>query len=407
MRSYSPRPPCGQAACALLCEPGHTHCNDFAVAGGLGRGRAGAALHRGAQMEMGGGRGGSRSRWRIAALAAVLTASPAAGPAEEAVALIPEFPRATAGPFPFGAQDLSVWRARVPRIEEVEIPSTADGAGQKALFYDPGRAAPRPLLVVLHSWSEGYLQNIGIPYGIFAERNGWLMIAPDHRGPYRRPEATASELAQRDVLDAIEYAKRRARVDPARVYLVGYSGSAMTALVLAARHPDVFGGVVAWVPIHDLVEWYEELLDRAPGSHYARDIAASCGGPPVRGSRAAEECKRRSPSAHLAGARGRVNVFLGAGIWDQLVPPDHALRAWNELSAPADRIGEDELSQLARTRRIPAGLAGSGGNPLFEQAGVEALLERTSERATVVVFQGSHDLVYNAGLAWLAGKRRD
>ena len=140
------------------------------------------------------GKSGVR-RWRIAALGLGLTAlsslgrgdSPAAAapPAAEAVTLIPEFPRATAGPFPFGAQELSAWRARLPRIEEVEIPSTADGTKQRALFHDKGLAAPRPLLVVLHSWSEGYLQNLGIPYGVFAERNGWVMIAPDHRGPYR------------------------------------------------------------------------------------------------------------------------------------------------------------------------------------------------------------------------------
>lgn len=369
---------------------------------------------------MGDGReSGSRSRrWRVAALGVGLTALPAvcwegppaamaAPPAGEVVTLIPEFPRATAGPFPFGAQELSVWRARLPRVEPVEITSTADGTKQAALFYDPGREARRPLLVVLHSWSESYLQNIGIPYGIFAERNGWVLIAPDHRGPYHRPEATASELAQQDVLDAIGYAKRRARVDPARIYLVGYSGSAMTSLVIAAKHPEMFGGVVAWVPIHDLVAWYSYLEKHASGSHYARDVAASCGGPPVHGSRAAEECRRRSPSAHLANARGRVNVLLGAGIWDHLVPPDHALRAFNDLAAPADRIGEDDLVRLVRTRRIPAHLAGSSASPLFKQAGVEGLLARTSERATVVLFQGGHDLVYNAGLAWLADKRRD
>src|SRR5690349_13123277 len=52
----------------------------------------------------------------------------------ERLSLIPEFPRAAGGPFPFGAQDLSVWRARVPRIQPVEIPSTADGLKQRALF---------------------------------------------------------------------------------------------------------------------------------------------------------------------------------------------------------------------------------------------------------------------------------
>src|SRR5688572_5621548 len=70
--------------------------------------------------------------------------SPAAAPApaeraRESLSLIPEFPRAHGGPFPFGAQDIAMWRARIPQIAEVEIPSSLDGAKQRALFYDPQR----------------------------------------------------------------------------------------------------------------------------------------------------------------------------------------------------------------------------------------------------------------------------
>lgn len=328
-----------------------------------------------------------------------------AGAAGEELSLIPEFSSAAGGPFPFGAQDLSAWRAWVPGIEPVEILRAGGGGKQRALFYDPRSDGPRPLLVVLHSWSEDYLQNIGIPYGVFAQRNGWVLVHPDHRGPYRRPEATASELALKDVLDAVAYARARADVDPSRIYLAGYSGSAMTALVLAAKHPETFAAVVAWAPIYDLVDWYELMRATQPQRHYLRDIAASCGGPPLRGTRAEEECRRRSPSVHLRGAGGRVHVLIAAGIWDHLVPPDHALRAFNDLAAPGDRIGDEDLAEITRTRRVPAHLRRAGGGPLFKQAGAEALLMRTSQRATLVVFQGGHDLLYNAGLAWLAGKR--
>ncbi|MDI3289161.1 alpha/beta fold hydrolase [Polyangium sp. 15x6] len=326
--------------------------------------------------------------------------------AREPLSLIPEFPRAAGGPFPFGAQDFSVWRARVPRIEEVEISSSLDGNKQRALFYDPGRPEPRPLLVALHSWSENYLQNIGIPYGIFAERNGWVLIHPDHRGPYRSPTSVASELAQRDVLDAVEYAKRRARIDPARIYLVGYSGSAMTSLVLAGRHPEVWAGVVSWVPIYDLVDWYGWLRANVPDRHYAHEVAAACGGAPRPGTPAEEECRRRSPRSHLKGARGRVNVYLGVGIWDQLVPPDHALRAFNDLAAPADRVRDEDIGRIASTRSIPETLGAPKARPLYEAAKAKVVFERTSERATVVVFLGGHDVIYNAGLSWLGNQRK-
>ncbi len=338
-----------------------------------------------------------------------LAQAPVRVPAErarESLSLIPEFPRAAGGPFPFGAQDLSVWRARVPRIEEVEIPSSVDGARQRALFYDPGRPEPRPLLVALHSWSENYLQNIGIPYGIFAERNGWVLIHPDHRGPYRTPHSTASELSQKDVLDAVEWAKRRANVDPTRIYLVGYSGSAMTSLVLAGRNPEIWAGVVSWVPIYDLVAWYRWLRSNVPERHYVHEVAAACGGAPRPGTPAEEECRRRSPRSHLAGARGRVNVYLGVGIWDQLVPPDHALRAFNDLAAPEDRVPDADIGRIAKTRSIPPGLGSPDARPLYEAAKAKVVFERSSQRATVVVFQGGHDVIYNAGLVWLSAQRQ-
>jgi pimeloyl-ACP methyl ester carboxylesterase len=320
--------------------------------------------------------------------------------------LIPEFPHAVGGPFPFGAQDLSVWRARVPRIEEVNIPSSLDRTVQKALLFAPKDDSPKPLLVVLHSWSENYLQNIGIPYAIFADRNGWALIHPDHRGPYRQPESVASDLSLRDVLDAVEYAKKRTKVDSSRIYLIGYSGSAMTSLVLAAKHPELWAGVVSWVPIYDLVDWYEWLSKSEPERHYTREIAAACGGRLIQGSLAEKECRRRSPSQYLSNARGRVPIYLGVGIWDHLVPPNHALRAFNDLASPNERISDIHLRELDRTRRVPEDIAFSGHRPLYEQAGTKVLFERSSLGSTVVIFQGGHDIIYNAGLAWLAEKRR-
>jgi hypothetical protein len=177
-------------------------------------------------------------------------------------------------------------------------------------------------------------------------------------------------------------------------------------LVLAGKHPDVWAGVVSWVPIYDLVDWYEWLRKHAPERHYASEIAAACGGPPNRGTSAETECKRRSPSQYLSRARGRVPVYLGVGIWDHLVPPNHALRAFNDLAGPDERIANDDLQQLDQTRRIPERLGFSGARPLYERAGTKVLFERSSLGSTVVIFQGGHDVIYNAGLAWLGEKKR-
>ena len=69
-----------------------------------------------------------------------------------------KFTRAKAFPGSFAADSAAAWYRRVPDIEEVHIPSSADGSLQPALFYDSGTARAKPLMVVLHSWSVGYLQ---------------------------------------------------------------------------------------------------------------------------------------------------------------------------------------------------------------------------------------------------------
>jgi poly(3-hydroxybutyrate) depolymerase len=63
-------------------------------------------------------------------------------------------------------------------VEDVRIPSTADGTPQPALWLAPGGDEPQPLLVVLHPWSSGYLQAAGIPFARWAAREGWALVAP-------------------------------------------------------------------------------------------------------------------------------------------------------------------------------------------------------------------------------------
>jgi hypothetical protein len=96
-------------------------------------------------------------------------------------------------------EGFGLWQQAVPRIEDVRIVSTADGTEQSALWLPPLAQTPAPLLVVVHSWSVGYLQSSGMPYGAWADLNGWAMIAPDFRGPNVGPAATGSDLAVQDV----------------------------------------------------------------------------------------------------------------------------------------------------------------------------------------------------------------
>ncbi len=300
--------------------------------------------------------------------------------------------------------DLDAWKEAVPQVSVIGIRSTHDDAAQKALFYDSGSRGKKPLLIVLHSWSEDYTQSFGIPYGLWAVENDWVFIQPDYRGEFNNPKATASEAAINDILDALEYAKRNADVDDSRVYLAGFSGGGMAALVMAGRFPDKWAGVVSWGAVYDLVDWYGHT-DGA-NHHYSEDIIASCGGTPKQGTPQELECRKRSPSAYLKAARGKVPVYIAVGSKDTFVPPAHSLRAFNDLAEKNGRLSDVDIVAVSDGHAIPEGIKGDYSDELFADADVPLLFEKRSGKAVLKVYEGSHDVIYNAGLAWLAEQER-
>lgn len=306
-----------------------------------------------------------------------------------------------------GAMNLEAWKRLVPGARDVTLPSSTDGSAQRAMFFDSGSSAEKPLLVVLHSWSTDYRQNIGIPYALHAAKKDWVFIHPNFRGPNRNSAAGVSDLVTSDILDAVEYAKRHARVDTNRIYLAGFSGGGLAALAMAGRNPDLWAGVVAWCPIHDLVDWYRENVAHVPRRHYVGNIEAVCGGAPRAGTKAFAECKKRSPSAVLERARqAGVPMYIAAGVRDDVVYPRHAIAAFNQLAIAADQLADDFLPQLQSSTRAASLRSPAGELDPYALAGTPVLASRTSGNTTLVLFDGGHDVVYDAGFAWLEGKRR-
>jgi dienelactone hydrolase len=289
-------------------------------------------------------------------------------------------------------------------VKSIEMESSRDDTRQKALFFDSGSKRPKPLLIVLHSWSEDYRQSFGIPYGLWAVSNDWVFIQPDYRGAFDNPSATLSEAAISDILDSLEYAKSIANVDEKRVYLAGFSGGGMAALAMAGKYPDKWAGVVSWGAVYDLVDWYGHT--KGASHHYSKDITASCGGPPEPGTREEKECRKRSPSEYLRSAAGSVPVYIAVGLQDSFVPPGHSLRAFNDLASSMGRLSEEEIETISREHRLPPELRCGCDDSFFEEAGVELLHERESLKAVLKIYDGKHDVVYNAGLSWLAAQKR-
>jgi predicted esterase len=303
-------------------------------------------------------------------------------------------------------RELRAWRDRVPQIPVVEIPSSADGKKQRAIWFDSDTKKEKPLLIALHSWSADYEQNLNIPFAEFAVQNDWAFLHPDFRGPNVRPQATASELAVSDVIDAVAFAHKHAEIDKRRIYLVGYSGGAMKALVLAGRYPEMWAGVAAFGSIFDIADWYH--FNRGKNPRYRREIAASCGGAPRPGSAAESTCRERSPLHVLDGAAGKVPVLIAHGISDETVPPRHAIRAYNTLADEDDRFSDEELELIETRGEIPPAIQSKKSDmaPLFAPAGLPVRLERHSRKVTLVLYGGGHDLVYNAALRWLGDQQR-
>lgn len=340
-----------------------------------------------------------RSRRVVATLVAVVLALALPGEAMAQEGIEPAYsrvsPATNSGFLPGG--NLASWRNAIPGIADVRIPSTADGHQQPALWVEPTAPGPRPLLVALHSWSVGYDQVASIPYARWARQNGWAMIHPDFRGVSNNAAATGSDLAVQDIVDAVEWAKRHADIDPNNVYVIGFSGGGMMSLNMAGRHPDLFAGAISWVPIYDLVEWYRYSYNQ----RYVTQIAASCGGNPLASAAARDECLRRSPRHVLDRARSAgVPIYIGHGLGDRLVLPEHAVWTFNHLADPAHRLSAEESAAVARNS-LPAHLRGQLVEPTFFRPGDPApLFSRRSGNTTLVLFQGGHNAVFNPGLEW-------
>jgi dipeptidyl aminopeptidase/acylaminoacyl peptidase len=272
------------------------------------------------------------------------------------------------------------------------------------MFYQAGNDEPRPLLVALHSWSSDYQQPQSVIYAEWAIANGWNFIHPNFRGRNVRPAATGSELVINDVLSAIDYAKQKARVDASRIYAVGWSGGGHLALLLAAHSPEIWAGVSAWVPISDLNAWYSESLRR--GTKYAREIAASCGGPPDINPTAAAECRKRSPLMHLENARN-VPVDINHGIrdgHDGPVPVSQSLRAFNLLAESDGRLSGEEIDYMTKHAKLPPNLQAAETYPPYGNRPV--LFRRQSGQARLTIFEGGHLKDTEAAFTWLNAQEK-
>ena len=299
--------------------------------------------------------------------------------------------------------------ARLVRVE-----SSLDGSLCPCWFYAPETGGKEvPLVVALHTWSQDWRQLKHYRTVLdFAVRNGWAMVGPDCRGPNVRPEACGSDLAVTDIVDAVEYAQANARIDAARIYIVGGSGGGHLALLAAGRHPEIFAACAAFCPITDLARWHGESLANHPGrdAKYAAMLEQVCGGVPEVAPR---EYARRSPLAWLGRVRkAGMPVYVATGIhdgWRGSVPVGHAIRAYNALAAKEDAVSEVDIAFIEANQETPSSLAPNGDVRPFDPFYGDNLkihFRRTSGNVRLTLFEGGHACNYPAGFDFLKRQRK-
>lgn len=284
----------------------------------------------------------------------------------------------------------------------IEVTSTADRSRQPSTLTvppsTPANTSRYPLLVLLHTWSNNLEQRFpAVETG--AASRGWLLLEPNFRGRDNRPQACGSSLAQQDILDAVDWVRRRLPVDSTRIYLLGFSGGGFMTMLMAARHPGPWAAASAWAGISDLAEWY---VERQHDDYYGPMLRACLGGRPTISASAAATARARSPVTYLTPALP-VPLDLEAGRSDTVVDFTHTLRAFQAIAPNA--ITSDEIAQLVAAGR---GLATPAPSDTAADAvlGRRVFLRRSAGASRVTIFDGVHEMIAPPAMAWLAGHQK-
>ena len=118
-----------------------------------------------------------------------------------------------------------------PQPYYLHIPRTY--TGQKAV----------PAIVYLHGYAP-WLDKTNwheLSYGLadLAEARGYVVIAP-----FARSNTDFQSIGEADVLRVLRLAQQRLKIDPDRIFLLGYSMGGSGAYTLAAHYPDLWAGCV-------------------------------------------------------------------------------------------------------------------------------------------------------------------
>lgn len=269
-------------------------------------------------------------------------------------------------------------------LNEISYPCKSDNSMQKAMWFAPATNKKAvALLVGLHTWGGNYKQSSGKNYYKEAKKRGWAFIFPNFRGPNRTPDAMGSDKAVQDIVDAVKYAKKHAKIDSQRIYLCGASGGGFMAMLMAGRHPEIWAGVSAWCGISDIKAWH--AYNKRRKRKYYRNIEKALGGDPNTNKQAVAQALRRSPLTWLKNAK-----VLPLDIWhgtkDKVVPASESKNAFAIVSGK--KIPDD--------KKYPATIG------KYKISG-----RKTFKNTRLTILNSGHTIIYPVAIEWLAFQRKN
>jgi acetyl esterase/lipase len=286
---------------------------------------------------------------------------------------------------------------------------TSDDSPQHAMAYLPKTAKKIPLLVALHSWNGDYKQKFGAYYANLCVANNWAYIHPNFRGPNKRREALCSELAIKDIIDAVEYAKKHSNIDASRIYLTGFSGGGMAALMAMAKYPELWAAVSVWCPVTDLNSWYNYSKGKSWQRGIIRDLRKVFGGAPDKDEKTKAEYAKRSPVTYFArGISGLPKLDLNIGLKDRDVPVDQGIKVFNLLAKAKETITESELAEL-KTKKIPVSLAYKNKHSYRNYKGKvkKLVVRKNADNVRLNIFNGHHEFCPVDTFKWLSKQKKN
>jgi dipeptidyl aminopeptidase/acylaminoacyl peptidase len=230
-------------------------------------------------------------------------------------------------------------------ICEESFVASFDGTRQTYLLLESrgSKDTSAPLLVLyLHGASTHQDQGMtaGIYDGFFERLWDWVQsqngvyVCPDYRGP-----SWMGPAAEADVVDIL--AALRKRYPDSRVLLTGGSMGGTSALIFAARHPELLNGVYALCPATDMTEMYPTFSDQ---------LLKSYGGSPDE----VPEVYRERSSRYYAESLSQLPVAIIHGADDELIPVSHSRSIVEALRAKNANLQYVEVEGYGHQALYPA-----------------------------------------------------